>query len=289
MKVILFECISHLAHEFEIQLLCQIAKVSRSGYYKWLNRRGRLNRWQLAEHDLMQLVSAVHSIRPSRGYRRIADRLRKEGLWDGSNHRILACMQKLGIQAKVRRKKNYGVGTEHRTYPNLLKRKFQAAKPMQKIVSDVTYLFSRGTVQYLSVFLDLYNNEILDYEVSNHNDLALVMRPLKRMILQRKTEITSDTIIHSDQGNQYTAVAYGLLLKEHGVKQSMSRKGTPLDNAPVESFFGWFKDEIFADYRPNNPEELRKAVNLQASFYNHERTQKRLRNKAPIPYRNECS
>jgi putative transposase len=289
MKSILFECISQLAHEFDVQLLCRIANVSRSGYYKWLNRRGHLNRWQLAEYDLMQLVSALHSLRPSRGYRRIADRLRQEGVWNGSNHRVLACMQKLGIQAKLRRKRRFAVGSEHRTAPNLLKRKFRASKPMEKIVSDVTYLYSQGTVQYLSVFLDLYNNEILDYEVGNQNDLQLVIKPLQRILLQRKKEITSDTLIHTDQGNQYTSIAYNLLLKEHGVQQSMSRKGTPLDNAPVESFFGWFKDEIFTDYRPNNPEELRKAVNLQASFYNYERTQKRLRNKAPIPYRNEYS
>jgi transposase InsO family protein len=204
MKAILFECISHLADEFEVQLLCRIANVSRSGYYKWLTRRGRLNRWQLAEHDLMQLVSAVRSIRPSRGYRRIAERLRQEGVWNGSNSRVLVCMQKLGIQAKLRRKKRFGVGSEHRTVPNLLKRKFRASKPMQKIVSDVTYLYSRGTVQYLSVFLDLYNNEILDYEVSNQNDLQLVMRPLQRIFLKRKKEITSDTLIHTDQGNQYS-------------------------------------------------------------------------------------
>jgi putative transposase len=289
MKAVLFECIHHLANEFDIQLLCKLANVSRSGYYKWISRRGCLNRWQLEESKLMPLVSAVHSVRPSRGYRRIADRLRKEGLWNGSNRRVLRCMQKLGIQSKPRRKRNYGVGTEHQTVPNLLNRKFQASEPMRKIVSDVTYLYSRGTVHYLSVFLDLYNNEILDYEVSDRNDLELVMRPLQRILLHRKTEISTDTIIHTDQGNQYTSIAYGLKLKELGIQQSMSRKGTPLDNAPVESFFGWFKDELYTDYRPRNPEELRKAIIHQAYFHNHERSQSRLQNKAPIPFRNECS
>jgi transposase InsO family protein len=266
-----------------------LAGVSRSGYYKWLSRRGQINHWQRAETDLMLLVNAIHSVRPSFGYRRIADRLRKEGKWNGSNRRVLVCMQKLGIQAKVRRKRNYGVGTEHNKVSNLLQRNFKANKPMEKIVSDVTYLYSRGTVQYLSVFLDLYNNEILDYEVSDRNDLELVMKPLQRILQSRSGELSPSTTIHTDQGSQYTSIAYGLLLKEYQVKQSMSRKGTPLDNAPVESFFGWFKDELFIDYRPRTPEDLRKAITLHALFHNHERPQSRLKNRAPIPYRNECS
>jgi transposase InsO family protein len=289
MKAINFECINQLSNEFEVLLLCELAGVSRSGYYKWLARRGKLNQWQRAQTDLMLLVNAIHSIRPSFGYRRIADRLRKQATWTGSDHRVLTCMQKLGIQSKVRRKRNFGVGMQHNTVKNLLKRNFKTKKPLEKIVSDVTYLFSQGIVQYMCVFLDLHNNEILDFEVSYHNDLELVMRPLQRVLVQRKKEITTSTIIHTDQGNQYTSIAYGLLLKENGIQQSMSRKGTPLDNAPVESFFGWFKDEVYVDYQPKSPEELRAAVVLHALFHNHERPQSRLKNKAPIPYRNECS
>jgi putative transposase len=269
-----------------MRLLCRLSGVSRSGYYKWLSRKGQLNQWQRAETDLMLLVNAVHTIRPSFGYRRVADRLRNEGTWSGSNQRVLSCMQKLGIQSKLRRKRNYKVGAQNINVPNLLNRNFQAKKPLEKIVSDVTFLFSRGTVQYMSVFLDLHNNEILDSEVSDRNDLQLVMQPLQRLLETRKHDITPATIIHTDQGNQYTSIAYGLLLKENGIQQSMSRKGTPLDNAPVESFFGWFKDEVYADYQPKSPEELRNAVTLHTWFHNHERPQTRLKNKAPIPYRN---
>jgi putative transposase len=289
MKNIVFQCINQLKDEFDVQLLCRLAGLSRSGYYKWLARRGILNQWQRAETDLMLLVNAIHGIRPSFGYRRIADRLRKEGTWQGSDHLVLKCMQKLEIQSKVRRKQNYRVGTAHNTVKNLLDRDFKTNKPMEKIVSDVTYLPSQGSVQYMSVFLDLNNNEILDLEVSDRNDLELVMRPLQRILEDRSKDITPATIIHSDQGNQYTSIAYGLLLKEHGIQQSMSRKGTPLDNAPVESFFGWFKDEVYTDYQPKSPEELLKAVTVHALFHNHERPQSRLKNKAPIPYRNECS
>jgi hypothetical protein len=132
MKNINFECINQLSNEFNVQLLCKLAGVSRSGYYKWLTRRGQLNRWQRAEADLMLLVNAAHNIRPSFGYRRIADRLRKQGAWKGSNHRVLTCMRKLGIQSKVRRKRNFGVGTEHNTVKNLLNRDFKTQNQWRK-------------------------------------------------------------------------------------------------------------------------------------------------------------
>ncbi|WP_397375604.1 transposase [Paenibacillus sp. EPM92] len=90
-------------------------------------------------------------------------------------------------------------------------------------------------------------------------------------------------LTQSYQGNQYTFIAYGRLLEQHGITQSMSRKGTPLDNAPVESFFGWFKNELYVDYRPRSPEELREAVYVHALFHNNERPQSRLKNNAPIP------
>jgi putative transposase len=270
-------------------MLCGIAGVSRSGYYKWLKRRGCLNRWQLEERELQERIKAIHCVRPSFGYRRVTDRICKDGCYVSKN-RILKGMQKLGIQAKIRRKQNYGVGTEHHSVANILNRDFEATQPMEKIVTDVTYLMSRGTAQYMSVFLDLYNNEILELEVGNQNDLGLVMRPLQRLLARRnKDESVSNTIIHSDQGNQYTSIAYGLLLQQYGITQSMSRKGTPLDNAPVESFFGWFKNELYVDYRPSNPDEVRKAVFEHAQFYNNERPQTRLKNNAPIPYRNECA
>ncbi|MBA4495520.1 IS3 family transposase [Paenactinomyces guangxiensis] len=278
----MYECIHELRKEFCIEDLCKMAGVSRSGYYKWLCRKGRLNRWQLEEKDLMNRVKAVHSVRPSFGYRRVADRIRKDTGWNMSDKRVLRCMQKLDIQSRVRRKRNYEVGGVHQIFPNLLNRDFQPTRPLEKITTDVTYLYSRGKVQYMSVFLDLYNNEILEYEVSDRNDLQLVIRPLKRLLTKRKKDVTGTTTIHSNQGSQYTSKAYTLLLKQYGIKQSMSRKGTPLDNAPVESFFGWFKNELYTDYRPKSPEELLHAIKAHTCFHNHQRPQMKLKNQAPI-------
>lgn len=196
-------------------------------------------------------------------------------------------MQHLGIQARVRRKRVYGVGRENVSYPNLLARDFRANRPLEKVAVDVTYLYSRGVVQYLSVFLDLFNNEILEYELSSRNDLELVIKPLKRLLRANHHKITKQTIFHSDQGIQFLSKSYCRYLDKYGIRLSMSRKGTPLDNAPIESFFGWFKDEIYADYRPRSPAELVEAIGHHAHFHNHLRPQTRLNYKAPIPYRNE--
>lgn len=91
------------------------------------------------------------------------------------------------------------------------------------------------------MFLDLYNNEILEYEVGVHNDLQLVIKTLKRLLKKRKKEVTPATTIHSDQGNQYTSRAYTLLLQRLGENQSMSRKGTPLDNAALRASLAGLK------------------------------------------------
>jgi transposase InsO family protein len=246
-----------------------------------------LNRWEQEQKSICELSRAIHSVRPSFGYRRTAHRILEDTGWKVSGKRVLKCMQHLGIQARVRRKRVYGVGRENGSYPNLLARDFKTNRPLEKVAVDVTYLYSRGTVQYLSVFLDLFNNEILEYEISSRNDLELVIAPLKRLLHANRRKITKQSIFHSDQGIQFLSKSYHRYLEKYGIRLSMSRKGTPLDNAPIESFFGWFKDEVYSDYRPRSPGELAEAVRQHAHFYNHLRPQKRLNYKAPIPYRNE--
>lgn len=95
---------------------------------------------------------------------------------------------------------------------------------MEKIATDITYLNSRGKVQYLNVFLDSYHSEILEYEVGNNDALQLVIQSLKRLFKKRNKGLTQTTTIHSDQGNQYTSKAYTLLLPRYGVNQSMSER-----------------------------------------------------------------
>lgn len=139
-----YECIREMSSEYPVRQLYEMMKVSHSGYYKWLNRRGALNRWQIEDQHIVNLIRGIHSVKPSFGYRRIAIRIRKDTNKRISGKSILRCMQKLKIQSHVRRKCKFGVGEEHVSLPNLLNRNFKATRPMEKIATDITYLYSRG-------------------------------------------------------------------------------------------------------------------------------------------------
>lgn len=151
-------------------------------------------------------------------------------------------MKRLNITGYVRKSANPIVpGAEHNRYANILNRQFYADKPMQKVVTDVTYIKHKSKWYYLACYIDLFNREILDYELGDTFDNYLVMKPAKR-ILEKAKSTDTQILFHSDQGVQYSSAGYCNLLQSYNVIQSMSRAGTPRDNAVIESFFGRFKD-----------------------------------------------
>ena len=119
----------------------------------------------------------------------------------------------------------------------IVNRKFKAEQPMQKIVTDVTYIKHNGKWYYLAGYLDLFNNEIVEWELSDTFDNFLVMKPAERL-LKRKMSTEHQFLLHSDQGVQYSSAGYCNLLKKYNVIQSMSRAGTPHDNAVMKAFGG---------------------------------------------------
>ena len=128
-------------------------------------------------------VADVHKHYPSQGYRTIADTLLNEYGWVVTDISVLKSMRRLGIKGYVRKiQKPESTGEEHDRFPNILNREFYADKPMQKIVTDVTYIQNKGKWYYLACYLDLFNNEILDWELSDTFDNYLVMKPAKRIL-----------------------------------------------------------------------------------------------------------
>ena len=133
-------------------------------------------------------------------------------------------------------------------HPNLLNREFHASKPLQKVALDITYIKYRSKWFYLVCYLDLFNNEIVEWQLSDSFDNLFVIQSAKRLL--EKAKCTGYPILlHSDQGNQYTSAGYQALLREYNAIQSMSRAGTPRDNAVMESFFGRFKDVLRFHFR----------------------------------------
>ena len=194
--------------------LCSIYGVSRSGYYKWLKRTEQLNRYEKTHKILDNYVRDIHSHHPMMGYRQIRDKLCLEFGWVVSDPTVWKSMKRLGIHGYTRRCKAPSTpGLEHTRYPNILNRKFNAEKPMQKIVTDVTYIKHNGKWYYLAGYLDLFNNEIVEWELSDTFDNLLVMRPAERL-LKRKMSTEHQVLLHSDQGVQYSSAGYCNLLKE---------------------------------------------------------------------------
>jgi putative transposase len=280
--------IHELAHQYPIQFLCKLAQVSRSGYYKWLQRRVHLSPKQIEDQELQAKIMECHTkMKGIYGYRRVMVWLKRTYSLKINHKRVQRLMREMGIRAVIRKKRPYyGKKETYVISQNHLNRSFQASKPNEKWVTDITYLIFKGQRLYLSAIKDLYNNEIIAYQISHRNDLQLVMDTLKQA---RKKRNVQGVLLHSDQGFQYTSPRYHNALKKYKMKASMSRKGNCWDNASMENFFSHFKSECFHLYTFRTAHEVKTAVQQYIRFYNHQRFQKKLNNLSPYEYRTQAA
>ena len=248
-----------------------------------------MNRYEQQQLELDYYVADIHSHYPSQGYRSIADILLNEYGWIVSDVSVLKSMQRLGIKGFVRKQNRPAViGNEHNRFSNILNRNFHSQKPMQKIVTDVTYIKNKGKWYYFACYLDLFNNEIVDWELSDTFDNFLVMKPAKR-ILEKAKSTGTPILLHSDQGVQYSSAGYCNLLKSYNTIQSMSRAGTPHDNAVMESFFGRFKDVMSSHFQYWKCDDIQKVVSDTIYYFNYIRPVRKLKRKPPVQYRIELA
>ncbi|MCM3783921.1 IS3 family transposase [Neobacillus mesonae] len=243
---------------------------------------------QLENRQIQKKIAECHrKLRGIYGYRRVRVWIKKKYGLQVNHKRIQRLMNEMGIQAVVRKKKPYyGKREAYVISSNLLNREFRASKPNEKWVTDITYLIFNGQRLYLSAIKDLYNNEIISYQISRRNDLKLVMDTLTKA---RKKQKVEGTLLHSDQGFQYTSRQYNQRLKRYGMIASMSRKGNCWDNACMENFFSHFKSECFNLYTFRTSKEVEHAVQRYIHFYNHQRFQQKLNNLSPYEYRTQVA
>ncbi len=228
--------IQRFAGKYSIRSMCRFFCVSESGYYAFAKRQPQDSK----DEPLRRLIAQCQqATRYTYGYRRICLWLRKAGVC--VNHKaVLRIMQKYGLLARVRRKRHYYQYGEYLLeYPNQINRKFEANRPNQKWVTDISFIKTKQGILYLSVIKDLYDGFIVAYKTARRNDNYLVLQTLR----QAQKEAADGLVLHSDQGFQYASTAYRNLTQQYDITPSMSRKGTPLDNAPVESFFSTLKTE----------------------------------------------
>lgn len=267
--------------------LCNLYEVSRSGYYKWLRRSGQPNRYERSQGILDHYVRDIHAHFPSMGYRQVRDTLLLQTGWKLCDLSVWQSMRRLGIKGYMRKSRYAGSpGHERKDIPNLLNRQFYADKPLRKVVSDITYIKHRGQWFYLVCFLDLFNNEIVSWQLSQSFDNTFVIQAARHLLEKAKCT-GSPVLLHSDQGNQYISAGYQALLREYNAVQSMSRAGAPRDNAVIESFFGRFKDVLRFQFRYWLAGDLNAVITDTIHFFNCIRPIRKLNGKPPVQFRIE--
>ena len=193
-------------------------------------------------------------------------------------------MNLLGLKSIIRVKKYKSYkGENGKIAPNILARNFKAQAPNQKWATDITEFKVAGNKLYLSPIIDLFNQEIISYELTEQPVFNQVVMMLKKAF--NKIPNNTNLLLHSDQGWQYQMRQYQNLLKKKGIIQSMSRKGNCLDNAIIENFFGILKSEMFYTQKFKSIEQLKTEINRYIIYYNNERIKSNLNKMSPIKYR----
>ncbi|KIL47820.1 mobile element protein [Jeotgalibacillus campisalis] len=274
----------------QVQALCRTANVSRSGYYAWVKKTEKhAIREEQDYRDYLLLKCIYDAHRGKIGYRGFYMVL-VELLEMPMNHKkILRLMRKFNLFAKIRRanpyKKIAKATKEHLVCSNLLNRQFEQDEPGKVFVTDITYLPNRsGQMAYLSCVKDVATREISAYEVTTSISMDIVYNTLRKLKESLDGNIHPESMIHSDQGFHYTHPEYQRQVKEMGLTQSMSRRGNCLDNAPIESFFGHFKDDV--DFKQaTSLSELKSLIDTYMDYYNGSRKQWNLKKMTPAQYR----
>lgn len=260
--------------------MVQIAKMVRSTYYHIVSS------WKQTDPDRKwkRRIKFIYNKHKGRyGYRRITDVLQEKGYYINKK-KVLRLMRELGIQSIVRMKKYKSYkGDFGKAASNILDRNFEAEKPNQKWVTDVTEFKLFGEKLYLSPVLDLFNREIITYTLQSRPTFDLVETMLDKA-LDRVTK-DDELIIHSDQGWHYRMPQYRNMLKNNNIKQSMSRKGNCYDNAVIENFFGILKSEFLYLQEFDNINHFKEELDSYINYYNHLRIKSKLNRKSPITYR----
>ncbi|MEE5991390.1 MAG: IS3 family transposase [Lachnospiraceae bacterium] len=289
---------SELRQDYPLALLLRISGLKRSTYYYVYSHMD-----EDKDAQLKQLISDIFNENKGRyGYRRIDLELRNRGYT--VNHkkikRIMKQIGLFGITPKARYKSYKG--DMNGTVKNLLIHKevdeenhktryvrdFNTSKPNEKWSTDVSEFHIAAGKLYLSPILDMYNDEIIAYDVSVSPDFCQQKRLLDRAF--SKFEDLSGLIFHSDQGWQYQMQPWHKALKDKGIIQSMSRKGNCLDNAPIENFFGKLKNEMFYghEYEFNTLDQLKEAIEEYIEYYNTKRIKVKLKGLTPCEARKQA-
>ena len=272
---------------YSVTTMCRVLGVSPSGFYAWRERP--LSKRAQANEVILEKITAFHErSRGSYGCPRILEDLIEDGECIGHN-RVARLMRLAGIRGISRRKECWTTirDKDARPAPDLVDRKFVATGPNQLWVADITYVPTWAGFLYLAVVLDVWSRRIVGWAMANHLRSELVLQALDMALWQRKPE---NVIHHSDQGCQYTSLAFGQRCREAGVQPSMGSVGDAYDNAMAESFFATLECELLNRNRFRTQIDARMAIfEFIEGWYNPHRRHSALGQKSPINFERAAS
>ncbi|WP_407397141.1 IS3 family transposase, partial [Treponema sp.] len=273
--------VRELRSKFNVSDLVKLTGLPRSSFYY-----SESHPKQDMHKEERELVHQIYHANKGRyGYRRITLEFRNRG--KSTNHKVIQkLMHEEHIVCKVRQHKyNSYKGQVGKIAPNLLKRDFSTTKSNEKWVTDVTQFNVFGTKLYLSPILDLHDQSLVSWNISETPNYAQTVDMLDKAF--EKIPDGTNLILHSDQGWQYQMYDYQRRLKKKGIRQSMSRKGNCLDNSVMENFFGLLKSELLYLQTFESVEQFKRELVEYLEWYNEKRIKVKLKGLTPLQFRNQ--
>ena len=277
-----------LSGEYPVKLLCEKIGIQRSSFYNWKKSINEPSDQKKRIIRNVELFREYHSNYPSHGYRWLNAKIKLDlgiVLSDPYAHK---CCKIAGIKSVSKHYKYKKPGDPFKTFPNLLLAGVNIKGPMECVVSDMTAFYVKGTYYELTLYMDLWNDELIAHSLSaKRGDRMTYLNGLHDVIEFKKQYPDQELILHSDQGSVYASKSYNELLPMYNITRSMSRAGTPTDNAAMESINGWVKTEMFTDFHITSNDNVPPQVNDYIRFFNEERPAYTLGYLTPKQYRDQ--
>lgn len=263
--------------------------IQRSSFYSWKKKLSNPSDRTKSLVSNIILFQEYHLKYPSHGYRWLNAKIRLDAGLVLSDPYAHKCCKIAGIKSESKHYKYKKPGVPGRIYPNLLMTELNVTGPLQCIVSDMTAFYVKGIYYELTLYMDIWNNEILTHALSTkRGDRMTYISGLKDLIELKKQYPEYEMVLHSDQGSVYASKKYNELLPMY-IKRSMSRAGTPTDNGAMEAINGWIKAELFTDFHITGEKPVSEEIDEYIKFFNEERPAYSLNYMTPMQYKETYS
>ena len=262
-------------------------RINRSGYYKWKYRKIHPSKRHIQRMKDVEFIKEESSKHKAHGYRWLAAYIKKHHGVIMSPEYVYRCRKYAGVICESKHYRYKKPGENSYIYPNLIWNNWNASKPLEIIVSDMTSFYSKGKYYELILYFDTFNREIVGFGLTDRRgDINPYFEGLEQVInLIKEKEQTGLSTLHTDQGSVYSSEAFNMLLINNNIIHSMSRAGTPTDNPIDESLNGWIKDELFIDFNLKKCDDVLSLIKDYINYYNYERPMYCLKYKTPYQYK----